>query len=100
MPDTSLGLFGHHPDKSADFCIEVEDLEGYAFEVRNGMNHLPGYRSQWPFWGRLSRALGFARTEADLDEIAQRAVPMLHRLEPYATGKLDIDFVAEARSDD
>ena len=71
--------FGNHPDPSTDFCCEVERLEGWAFDVRAGL------RSQWPFWSRLSRLIRFNRSpEADvLDEIAQRARPIVTQLEGH-----------------
>ena len=81
--------FGHHPDPSTDFCIEVEDMEGYAYELSVGLNHVAGHRSQWPFWGRLSRLLAFVRSDAfeSLDEIAQRAHPAVYGLEHKALSK-------------
>lgn len=50
-----LQAFGHHPEADFDFAIEVEALEGMAYEVGVGMS------SQWPFWGRLSQALRLGR---------------------------------------
>lgn len=91
-----LGPFGHHPEVSTDFCIEVDDLEGYAFEVRQGLNFVPGHRSQWPFWGRLSRALSFAREATELDDLARSAAAELPVLDLYARGLADIDFKARA----
>lgn len=72
-----LGIFGHHPDPSTDFTIEVEALEGLMVEVRARL------RSQWPFWGRLSRLLRFVRSPAfaALDSIAQRARPAVLTME-------------------
>ena len=66
-------IFGNHPDLSTDFCCEVGILEGWAIDVRAGL------RSQWPYWGRLSRLLRFNRSpEADaMDDIAQRARPIV-----------------------
>lgn len=46
-----LATFDHHPDPDIDFGVEAEVLEGMAYDVSVGMS------SQWPFWGRLSRAL-------------------------------------------
>lgn len=82
-----MNTFGHHPDYSTDFCVEVDDLQGYAYEVRHGINFLPNHRSQWPFWGRLSRALMFARENIEhLDGIALKAKELLLSLEGYARG--------------
>ena len=90
-----LGPFQHHPEIDFDFCIEVEDLTGYAYEVRTGMNFMPGQRSQWPFWTRLSRALRFARTDADhLDDQSRAAIPLLHSLEDYALRRDDRPITA------
>lgn len=47
----ALGVFGHHPESSIDFSIEVEALVGMAYDV------CVGIASQWPFWARLARAL-------------------------------------------
>ena len=91
--DLKLYAFGHHPDLSLDFCIEVDDLVGYAYDVRLGLNVMPGRikeRSQWPFWGRLSHALRFAREQGDrLDDMARAAIPTLRRLEAYALRRDD-----------
>lgn len=78
----ACGPFGHHPDPSTDFCVEVETLEGWAEDVKAGT------RSQWPFWGRLSALLRFVRSDefADLDEIAQRAKATVFELEGRVTG--------------
>ena len=77
-------VFGHHPDPSTDFCIEVDDLQGYAYEIRHGLNFIPRHRSQWPFWGRLSRALKFSREARNLDEIAVKAKAALVSLDASA----------------
>lgn len=31
-----VGRFGHHPDPAIDFCIEVECIEGEAYNERVG----------------------------------------------------------------
>lgn len=79
-----LAQFGHHPDPSTDFCIEVESLQGWSTDMRAGR------RSQWPFWGRLSRLLRFIKSPefAALDEIAQRAKPIVLGLEQSAQERL------------
>ena len=79
--------FGHHPDPSEDFAAEVGELAAYARDVRDGLNHVRGGRSQWPFWGRLSRALRFARERGDgLGTAARPALAMILRLGAHALG--------------
>jgi hypothetical protein len=75
--DDKLGIFGHHPDPSTDFTIEVESLEGTMVEVRARL------RSQWPFWARLSKLLRYVRSPEfeGLDAIAQRAKPAVLTME-------------------
>jgi hypothetical protein len=53
--DAALCKFGHHPEAEIDFSVEVEALEGMAYEVKVGL------ASQWPFWSRLSQALRIGR---------------------------------------
>ena len=83
-------IFGHHPEPSFDFCIEIDDMEGYAYDLSVGLNFVPGHRSQWPFWSRLSRLLRFVNSgqAAALDEDAQRAIPAVHELEGKALGRI------------
>jgi hypothetical protein len=57
-PAMVLGLFGHHPDPEIDFCIEVEALEGEAYEVSVGLI------SQWPFWAAYHRPWAVAARTA------------------------------------
>ena len=39
MPtEAPLARFGHHPDPAIDFCIEVEDIEGMAYNVKVGFH--------------------------------------------------------------
>ena len=52
---STLGHFDHHPEPEIDFEIECEALQGEAYDVKVGLV------SQWPFWGRLSRALRVGR---------------------------------------
>jgi hypothetical protein len=54
----NTGIFGHHPEPDFDFAIEADDLQGVAYDV------IVGLASQWPFWGRLSRALRVGRKNA------------------------------------
>lgn len=64
-PKERLERFGHHPDAAIDFCIEVECLQGLAFDVRHGlmpMNDLPQ---------RLGRAMNF-RVGGDLQAIGAK----------------------------
>lgn len=53
-PEIGLG----HPDPEIAFEIELEILEGEAFDVAAGL------RSQWPFWARLSKTLKHGRANA------------------------------------
>lgn len=36
MTGEHLGRFGHHPDPAIDFCVEVEIIEGMAYDARVG----------------------------------------------------------------
>lgn len=77
MPE--LKTFGHHPEADFDFAIEADALEGLSYEVNIGL------ASQWPFWGRLSRALREGRDHAwfgrpDLE-------PFLRNLERQTSAK-------------
>lgn len=33
----NLGRFGHHPDPAIDFCVEVEVIEGMAYDAKVGL---------------------------------------------------------------
>jgi hypothetical protein len=82
--EAALNRFGHHPDLSTDFCCEVETLQGWVHDIRSGL------RSQWPFWGRLSRLLKFCRGPAfeELDEIAKRARPAVQAMGVWGPDEL------------
>lgn len=60
-----LGRFGHHPDPAIDFCVEVESLEGLAFDVERGMEE------RQPIALRINRAMGF-RVGGDLSAITAK----------------------------
>lgn len=54
MAEEKLGRFGHHPNPADDFCVEVDIIEGLAFDVVHGIWGDPhGIR------GRISRAMEF-----------------------------------------
>jgi hypothetical protein len=76
----TLGPFGHHPEAEIDFSIEADNLTGMAYDVRVGLAD-----SQWPFWGRLSRALRLGRENRWYGQPSLQ--PYLRGLEPYAQGK-------------
>jgi hypothetical protein len=51
--ERSLGRFDHHPDPAIDFCIEVDCIEGIAFDVAHQLE------SRELLVQRLTRALDF-----------------------------------------
>jgi hypothetical protein len=61
-----LGRFGHHPDPAIDFCVEVEELEGLAY------NHSVGFFPDPGLAERIDRALEF-RVGGDPDCVAAKA---------------------------
>jgi hypothetical protein len=76
----TLGPFGHHPEPDFDFAIEADVLHGMAYDVSVGLAS-----SQWPFWGRLSRALRLGRENAWYGQPTLE--PYLISLEGAALGK-------------
>lgn len=48
-----LGRFGHHPEPSTDFCVEVDCIEGLLCDVRAGLEPLDNVRK------RIDRAMQF-----------------------------------------
>lgn len=66
MQTEKLGRFGHHPDPACDFCVEVERIEGIAYERRAGMNDGEELRHA------VSRALDFT-VGGDLIAISAKA---------------------------
>lgn len=48
-----LGRFDHHPDPAIDFCIEVEELEGMAYNVSVGLDERQSVAR------RINRAMEF-----------------------------------------
>jgi hypothetical protein len=84
MTIETLAYFKHHPEASDDFCIEVDCIRGMAYDAANGI------RSQWPFWSRLSAALGWARRNPMADDYMERAHAQLVTIEPdYQAGRFD-----------
>lgn len=85
MTSEKLALFGHHPEPAIDFCIEVEALEGWAYELKVGMrNDLKS------FWGHLSRLLRFGREQANMiqaDTCAPQALEAARGLEKLVLGE-------------
>jgi len=63
--NTALGRFGHHPDPAVDFCVEVEILQGQAYEAQVGM--IPAA----PVVERIDRAMSF-RVGGDLNAISAK----------------------------
>lgn len=55
MSPETLGRFGHHPDPAIDFCVEVEVLEGIAYDRSVGFAN----PADGSFDERLSRAMEF-----------------------------------------
>jgi hypothetical protein len=62
-----LGRFDHHPDPAIDFCIEVEELEGMAYNRRVGFGPEPTLNA------RVNRAMDF-RVGGDLNAIAAKGI--------------------------
>lgn len=60
-----LGRFGHHPDPAIDFCVEVECLEGLAYDITVGL------QGREPVARRVNRAMQF-RVGGDLHAIAAK----------------------------
>jgi len=75
---TDLGRFNHHPDPAIDFCIEVEALEGMAYNRRVGFDVEPTLE------GRLSRAFEF---RVGGDPIAVQAKQRLREIEAARTSE-------------
>jgi hypothetical protein len=67
-----LGRFGHHPDPANDFCVEVEVIEGLAYDESVGAK-VGGDLSE-----RIARAMTF---RVGGDEIAVRAKATLRKIE-------------------
>ena len=67
MDTEQLGRFGHHPDPAADFCVEVEVLEGLVYEVGVG---LADYEE---IFDRVSKALDF-RVGGDSHAVAAKQI--------------------------
>ncbi len=67
-----LGRFDHHPDPAIDFCVEVEAIQGMAYEARAGMIGMGDIRN------RIFRAMQF---RVGGDEGAVRAKAMLREAE-------------------
>lgn len=61
-----FGRFGHHPDPATDFCIEVECIEGEAYEVSVGMIDAASIAP------RIERALSFT-VGGDVGAVAAKA---------------------------
>lgn len=62
---SDLARFDHHPDPAIDFCIEVEELEGMAYDRSVGMP-APDFES------RVEKALDF-RVGGDQWAVAAKA---------------------------
>jgi hypothetical protein len=65
--DGDLGRFGHHPDPAIDFEVEVEELEGMAYNRRVGFDPEPTLDA------RVEKAMGFV-VGGDPGAIAAKAV--------------------------
>lgn len=51
----ALGRFGHHPDPTIDFCVEVEEIDAIHYDVRTGIaKDKEDERNR-----RISRAMSF-----------------------------------------
>lgn len=71
---SQLGFFRHHPDPSTDFCVEVEAVEGMAWDACIFLaDGLTTFGSENQFWGHLSRALRWSGQAEMSDEYMVRA---------------------------
>ena len=71
-----LGHFGHHPEPATDFCVEVEEIEGEAENIRVGFEN--GTPSRDELRSRIERAMEF---RVGVDEGAVRAKDRLREIE-------------------
>ena len=55
MSDTALGRFDHHPNPAIDFCVEVEEIEGEAYNLRVGFQPM----TKADLLERIDRAMHF-----------------------------------------
>ena len=62
-----LGLFDHHPDPAIDFCIEVEEIEAQAWNLKHGL-HAP---TEWQLNNRIRKAMYF-RVGGDQGAVAAK----------------------------
>ncbi len=62
-----LGRFDHHPDPAIDFCVEVEELEGMAYNRRVGFDPEPALDA------RIERAMQF-RVGGDQNAVSAKGV--------------------------
>jgi hypothetical protein len=69
--------FGHHPDPAVDFCIEVDCIEGDAYDFRAGINDREAPKE------RITRAMTFI---IGGDPYAIRAKGRLRELEAAIAG--------------
>lgn len=60
-----LGRFNHHPDPAIDFCVEVEELQGMAYNRKVGFDPEPDLDQ------RIFNAMGF-RVGGDQGAIAAK----------------------------
>lgn len=89
--EPKLAFFGHHPDASTDFCIEVESIEAMAHNacifLEDGFTK---YGSEKEFWGHLMRALRWANKTDVADDYVIRARDDLRTFERrFFAGEFD-----------
>lgn len=87
MADTDqLGRFGHHPDPSNDFCIQVEALDGRLYSAINHISK-PGEQpeSVLAVLDDIRKAMDF---RVGGDPIAVSAKDRLREIESYARKEL------------
>lgn len=65
MVDKKLGRFGHHPEPAADFCVEVDAIEGMEADVSAGLS------SRIQLVARIDRAMTF-RVGGDQHAVAAK----------------------------
>lgn len=73
MQAIKLGRFGHHPDPTNDFCVEVEEIQAEALNLQLGFADVDG----GVLFARIARAMSFT---VGGDEIAVRAKAELRNI--------------------
>ena len=84
---SDLAQFGHHPDPAIDFCIEVEALEGMAYDRSVG---LPAPQ----FAERVERALQF-RVGGDEGAVAAKNLLRSFAQKHTVTDRIGVAMISD-----